>query len=314
MACEASVAPSSGLPLTAFFSVPRPTRLSEEIFAPVATLWRYTDIDDVIGRINASKYGLQAGIFTSTQSRVAEPPCCALPARLIAKEEGGVPSPILITIFCRCHRRYDHGPRLIPHTLVLATLSPGIVRRGHQAGFRRLPRDSCRRRSDQRRAQRPRRLAALRWHQGMPKVLIYVPGSCMGSITGWPPAVPDFLHRRPPHPLTQSHHTIPHASSYHGRTRAWDERASDTQSRSFRRRKSCCSRTLCDKIGQSVSSDEHWCLQFPFTDRWRYPNPAPLRGDITSTLSHLSANPLPPLLLSQPSTMGASSRAGGCRG
>jgi acyl-CoA reductase-like NAD-dependent aldehyde dehydrogenase len=37
----------------------------EELFAPVVGIATYTDIDECIDRINLSKYGLQAGIFTS---------------------------------------------------------------------------------------------------------------------------------------------------------------------------------------------------------------------------------------------------------
>lgn len=37
---------------------------AEEAFGPVAVLERYTDFDEVIERVNQSRYGLQAGIFT----------------------------------------------------------------------------------------------------------------------------------------------------------------------------------------------------------------------------------------------------------
>jgi len=38
---------------------------SEEIFGPVITIEKFTDIQEVINRINAGKYGLQAGIFSN---------------------------------------------------------------------------------------------------------------------------------------------------------------------------------------------------------------------------------------------------------
>ena len=37
---------------------------SEEAFAPVATITRFSDFDDAIDRVNASAFGLQAGVFT----------------------------------------------------------------------------------------------------------------------------------------------------------------------------------------------------------------------------------------------------------
>jgi acyl-CoA reductase-like NAD-dependent aldehyde dehydrogenase len=36
----------------------------EEVFAPVTTVTAYRDFDDALARINASAYGLQAGVFT----------------------------------------------------------------------------------------------------------------------------------------------------------------------------------------------------------------------------------------------------------
>jgi acyl-CoA reductase-like NAD-dependent aldehyde dehydrogenase len=39
--------------------------MTEEAFGPVCTLDVYDDLDDAFGRINASRYGLQAGIFSS---------------------------------------------------------------------------------------------------------------------------------------------------------------------------------------------------------------------------------------------------------
>ncbi|HEV2113030.1 MAG TPA: aldehyde dehydrogenase family protein, partial [Terriglobales bacterium] len=37
----------------------------EEVFAPVKTVEPYDDFDDALGRLNDSRYGLQAGLFTS---------------------------------------------------------------------------------------------------------------------------------------------------------------------------------------------------------------------------------------------------------
>ena len=37
---------------------------AEEIFAPVAVLYPYSEIDEAIAMLNATKYGLQAGVFT----------------------------------------------------------------------------------------------------------------------------------------------------------------------------------------------------------------------------------------------------------
>jgi aldehyde dehydrogenase (NAD+) len=36
----------------------------EEIFGPVTTVQPYETFDDAIGEVNASRYGLQAGVFT----------------------------------------------------------------------------------------------------------------------------------------------------------------------------------------------------------------------------------------------------------
>jgi acyl-CoA reductase-like NAD-dependent aldehyde dehydrogenase len=50
----------------------RPTsRVScQEIFAPVVTIDRFSRLDDAIARVNASEYGLQAGIFTDSTSDI----------------------------------------------------------------------------------------------------------------------------------------------------------------------------------------------------------------------------------------------------
>jgi acyl-CoA reductase-like NAD-dependent aldehyde dehydrogenase len=37
----------------------------EEAFAPVLSLEKYTSFDEAIARVNASSYGLQAGVFTN---------------------------------------------------------------------------------------------------------------------------------------------------------------------------------------------------------------------------------------------------------
>ena len=46
--------------------MPRDARASrEEIFAPVVTLEPYSSLDDALESVDASRYGLQAGIFTN---------------------------------------------------------------------------------------------------------------------------------------------------------------------------------------------------------------------------------------------------------
>jgi aldehyde dehydrogenase (NAD+) len=42
----------------------------EEIFGPVTTLETYTDFDEVIDRVNGTRYGLQAGLFTRDVQRI----------------------------------------------------------------------------------------------------------------------------------------------------------------------------------------------------------------------------------------------------
>jgi acyl-CoA reductase-like NAD-dependent aldehyde dehydrogenase len=42
----------------------------EEIFGPVVTLESYTDFDDAIARVNETRYGLQAGVFTKDIDRI----------------------------------------------------------------------------------------------------------------------------------------------------------------------------------------------------------------------------------------------------
>jgi acyl-CoA reductase-like NAD-dependent aldehyde dehydrogenase len=42
----------------------------EEIFGPVITLGTYEDFDEAIAEVNESRYGLQAGVFTSDVDRI----------------------------------------------------------------------------------------------------------------------------------------------------------------------------------------------------------------------------------------------------
>ncbi|HQR40077.1 MAG TPA: aldehyde dehydrogenase family protein [Blastocatellia bacterium] len=42
----------------------------EEVFGPVMLLGRYSDFDEAVRRVNASKYGLQAGVFTHDDRRI----------------------------------------------------------------------------------------------------------------------------------------------------------------------------------------------------------------------------------------------------
>jgi acyl-CoA reductase-like NAD-dependent aldehyde dehydrogenase len=44
----------------------------QEVFAPVVTLQRYTDIDEAIRAAGASEFGLQAGIFTYDERIIAK--------------------------------------------------------------------------------------------------------------------------------------------------------------------------------------------------------------------------------------------------
>ena len=51
----------------------RDTRIvSEEVFGPVAVIEAYTDFDDVLRRVNNTRYGLQAGMFTSDLFKVRQ--------------------------------------------------------------------------------------------------------------------------------------------------------------------------------------------------------------------------------------------------
>jgi acyl-CoA reductase-like NAD-dependent aldehyde dehydrogenase len=57
---DASYAP------TVLTNVPRDARVcSQEVFAPLVVLERFTSIDDAVAEVNRSSYGLQAGIFTA---------------------------------------------------------------------------------------------------------------------------------------------------------------------------------------------------------------------------------------------------------
>jgi len=42
----------------------------EEAFAPVAILERYSDFDDVIKKVNDTRFGLQAGVFTNDARKI----------------------------------------------------------------------------------------------------------------------------------------------------------------------------------------------------------------------------------------------------
>jgi acyl-CoA reductase-like NAD-dependent aldehyde dehydrogenase len=46
--------------------------VDEEVFGPVLTLHPYDRWDEALGKVNASRYGLQAGIFTDSLARVQE--------------------------------------------------------------------------------------------------------------------------------------------------------------------------------------------------------------------------------------------------
>jgi acyl-CoA reductase-like NAD-dependent aldehyde dehydrogenase len=43
----------------------------DEVFGPVVTVTKYSDFDDAIAKVNASDYGLQAGLFTNDVNRIA---------------------------------------------------------------------------------------------------------------------------------------------------------------------------------------------------------------------------------------------------
>lgn len=51
-------------------TVPEMKVCSEEVFAPVVILEKYSDFDEALGRVNDSKFGLQAGVFTNDVKRI----------------------------------------------------------------------------------------------------------------------------------------------------------------------------------------------------------------------------------------------------
>jgi aldehyde dehydrogenase (NAD+) len=56
---------------TVLSDVPSGTTIAdEEVFGPVLSVARFTDIDEAFAQVNSSKYGLQAGLFT-TEVQVA---------------------------------------------------------------------------------------------------------------------------------------------------------------------------------------------------------------------------------------------------
>jgi glyceraldehyde-3-phosphate dehydrogenase (NADP+) len=46
--------------------------VTEEIFGPVVVVERYRDFTDAVARVNASRYGLQAAVFTDSNARIYE--------------------------------------------------------------------------------------------------------------------------------------------------------------------------------------------------------------------------------------------------
>ena len=56
---------------------------AQEVFAPVVTLTSYDTWEEALRRVNDSKYGLQAGVFTKD--------LCAHPAR-VRRPRGRAPS------------------------------------------------------------------------------------------------------------------------------------------------------------------------------------------------------------------------------
>jgi acyl-CoA reductase-like NAD-dependent aldehyde dehydrogenase len=55
---------------TILADVPRESKLScQEVFGPVVAIYRYSDLDEAIERVNDTPYGLQAGIFTRDMQR-----------------------------------------------------------------------------------------------------------------------------------------------------------------------------------------------------------------------------------------------------
>jgi acyl-CoA reductase-like NAD-dependent aldehyde dehydrogenase len=57
---------------TVLANVPKTAKLScEEAFGPVAVLADYGSFDDALALVNSSRFGLQAGLFTDSESRIA---------------------------------------------------------------------------------------------------------------------------------------------------------------------------------------------------------------------------------------------------
>ena len=55
---------------TVLVDVPETCRVSsEEVFAPLVGLYRFEDLQDAIARVNSTRYGLQAGLFTKDLNR-----------------------------------------------------------------------------------------------------------------------------------------------------------------------------------------------------------------------------------------------------
>jgi acyl-CoA reductase-like NAD-dependent aldehyde dehydrogenase len=58
------------VPPTILTDVPADARIScQEVFGPVVAVYRYSDLDDAIRRVNATPFGLQAGIYTQNLTR-----------------------------------------------------------------------------------------------------------------------------------------------------------------------------------------------------------------------------------------------------
>ena len=57
-------------PATVLVDVPRDARVcGEEVFAPVVNLFPVATFDDAVEEINASRFGLQCGVFTASLER-----------------------------------------------------------------------------------------------------------------------------------------------------------------------------------------------------------------------------------------------------
>lgn len=75
---EGSLDPSAGnrgyfVPVTVVENPPEDSRIvQEEPFGPIVPLLKYSELDEVIGRVNASDYGLGGSVWTSDLARGAE--------------------------------------------------------------------------------------------------------------------------------------------------------------------------------------------------------------------------------------------------